>query len=848
MGEPQIIKLYPDEGQLAAVERVTPLERDAECQRCSLYARARTICMAPDVVEDEAGSTDTVLVVAEKPVRDEDQRGKPQVGITGKYLREQVRRWWHGRVVYENAVRCCPGDRDPAEGQISACRSFVAGSIRRYQPSRVICLGGPAVESVLGRSVAPFSVRRGHGWLARTSTPVFMVIHPAAASRNRFVRQWFEADLKWALTGAPPMPPPWRAEALLVRSQQDANVALERFYEQGGFAFDTETYGALYDSDFRLLCVALAPGGQDVAYVWDRVALDDEALVAPLRRVMEDRKLLVSAHNWKYDAHAMALGAGARVRRVYSDTRLWRKLLDPDADGYLDTMMELVGMGGAKDESEALLKERKPRPSRVAEGQAALTEEEPRKTGLRYAFAELPHDVLVRRCALDAIATGRLVTLLDPQVQQDGKVLRVWRDLVQPANDALRQVEAWGVAVSREAIEATDQYLTARQAEVSARLASYGDFDVDSPKQVGELLYGKLHLVPPRKTEKGNPSTDKEALEALADRHPIVNDILVYRTFNTLKKTYAKGSKGDKGLYAHIRGDGRIHPTFNLDGARSGRLSCENPNLQNIPRPDEDREESVMIRNVFIAPPGTVLLEADYSQLELRIAAWMSGDEAMKQVFIAGEDIHQRTAEGISMLAWGIEPAAVRSSHRSKAKVVNFGLIYGKTDRTLAKELGISVEEAHAIREAILGRFPRFRAWMDECLAYARKKGEVWTWWDGKPARRRPLWRIADADDLARSRAEHGSWNSPIQGTASDFCLRSLVECVRWLHSDAVPAKLVLTVHDSLMFEVQVEAVHEVAWQVRRIMQSWNSGGVPLVVDIKTGPSWGRLEKYVEGT
>ena len=200
----------------------------------------------------------------------------------------------------------------------------------------------------------------------------------------------------------------------------------------------------------------------------------------------------------------------------------------------------------------------------------------------------------------------------------------------------------------------------------------------------------------------------------------------------------------------------------------------------------------------------------------------------------------------VSQVAWGIPPEDVEAKHRTDAKVINFGLLYGMGDEALAAKMHCSKAQAGRIREAILGTFRRLDKWCHEQLSYARKYGHIWTWWDGKKAHRRPLIQVADQDDYRRSVAEHGSWNTPVQGTASHFCIASLAECVQWIEEDGIDdvVKLVLTVHDSLMFEVRDDMVDETIWTARAIMTGWNSLGVPLVVDAKTGRSWGSMEDY----
>jgi DNA polymerase-1 len=275
-------------------------------------------------------------------------------------------------------------------------------------------------------------------------------------------------------------------------------------------------------------------------------------------------------------------------------------------------------------------------------------------------------------------------------------------------------------------------------------------------------------------------------------------------------------------------------------------LSCAEPNLQNIKRPDPKDPESKMCRDVFVAPPGCELIELDYSQLELRIATMLSGDQVMAEIWHSGVDYHLKTAQLIAPMAWGIKAEEVTDAERSQAKTVNFAVMYGMRGMTLAKNLGVSVNLAEKILEAVKGAFKVFSKWCDAQITEARKTGYVWTWWDGQRARRRPLWDIASADPKLRNTAENGAYNTPVQGTASEYCLASLVACVRWIKENNIPAKLVLTVHDSLMFEVKLGHGDMLITQVREIMTSWSctgpGGAVKLVADAKRGPSWGSLK------
>lgn len=285
------------------------------------------------------------------------------------------------------------------------------------------------------------------------------------------------------------------------------------------------------------------------------------------------------------------------------------------------------------------------------------------------------------------------------------------------------------------------------------------------------------------------------------------------------------------------------HVTGGVVTHNTGRPSCEAPNLLNIPRPKTP--DGKLCRAVFQAPPGKLLLEADYNQQELRVAAMLSGDQVMAEIFRSGEDFHLKTAKMIAPIL-DLDPSTITKEHalRDQAKIVNFSIIYGKAVKQLAEELGIPVTQAQEIFDAIIGKFRGLQAWRQEQVRLVQRLGYCRTWWDGEPFRVRPLWHIADSDENRRGTAERGSYNTPVQGTAAEFMNASLGAVQEWIEADHVPAKLVLTVYDSMMLELDEGAEHEVAYNVKRIMEGWNSKDVPVVAELKLGRVWGELQDY----
>lgn len=844
------IPLYP-QGARALVESCPPQARDPECRRCRIGSRGapRHRCLGAD------GEPGGLLVVSDYPGLDEDRAGRPFVGKAGGYLREFLARHWRGPVVLTNAVLCAPGAEEVGDAEVDACRGYLAGTLAEARPSHILALGAVACHSITGRDVQPFSARGGHCWVG--GVPCWLGFNPSAALRNRFVRGWWEEDVRAALTRDPP---PRHSEGALVRvviSGDDAVAAEADLAGCPWFAYDTETFGSFHDPGFRVLCAALCGAGHDDAWVWGPEALRSESCLVPLRRLLASGRAV--AHNAKFDGQAVAAAPIQARAPALADTLLLRRLLDSEADGSLGACGELVGMGGHKLEAQAAVAAAvevvKRRAASHQVGQRCLSfdaapaddEVIARVVGsgidpLRVAYAAVPRAVLLRYCGLDAVATARLYDLLRRRLEGEPEVRRVWEQIVSGASGAFERVEAWGIAADRGGIENARRYFAAREEEVRARLAGHGDFDPGSTKDLRRFLFKELGLDSTRATRTGLESTDADALEELRGVHPVVNDLLQWREFGKMRGTYVDG------LLRHLRGDGRIHPTFRIDGARSGRVSCTEPNLQNQPKRSEDAK---WIRRCFVAPPGRVLLTIDFSQVELRVAAMLSGDPEMIRIYREGLDYHQRTAEMIARSAWGIEPSEVTPRHRELAKTVNFSTLYGSSAYALSKQIGIPVEEAEAIQDGIKGAFTTFARWAEGRVREARTTGLTWTYWGGQRARRRSLWRIAEPGDEVESQkvretAERGAYNTPVQGTANDYAVASLVELVRWIEDERIErdCKVVLTVHDEIMLEVAEHMVEEAAWQGKRIMEGWpTTHGVPLRVDAKVGRNWGEMVK-----
>lgn len=396
------------------------------------------------------------------------------------------------------------------------------------------------------------------------------------------------------------------------------------------------------------------------------------------------------------------------------------------------------------------------------------------------------------------------------------------KDIELPLCEVLASMEHIGVLVDKEGIAAFGKELQAAlEAELAAVYAGVGyEFNVNSPKQLGKALFEDLGL-PTRKKNKSGWSTNAETLESLRSYHPVVEHILQYRVYQKLNSTYVEG------LLKVIEPDGRIHSTFNQTETRTGRISSNEPNLQNIP---VRSELGSRFRKYFIAPAGTTLLDADYSQIELRVLAHVAGDESMQEAFLHGEDIHRATAAKM----YGVAPKDVTPAMRSSAKAINFGIMYGKGSFSLSKDLSISVKEADEFIKAYLGTYPKVKQYMDKTIADGRENGYVATLY----GRRRALPELQSSNFNLRASGERMAMNTPIQGTAADVIKLAMVRVYRRLKAEGLAAKLILQVHDELIVECPLAEQERAAKILGEEMRGAAQFAVPLEADVNAGATW----------
>ncbi len=422
-----------------------------------------------------------------------------------------------------------------------------------------------------------------------------------------------------------------------------------------------------------------------------------------------------------------------------------------------------------------------------------------------------------RVCAVEALRGPAL-----RQLEAEGAAA-LYEEVELPLTAVLARMQRTGVRVDEMVLATLSRDYQAQLDRIEEEVYRLADepFLISSPKQLQRILFEKLKLTPIKKTKTGF-STDEDVLEQLSVHHELPAQVLAFRRLSKLKNTYV-----DAIPPLVSPRTGRIHPTFNQIGAATGRMSATNPNVQNIPI---RTAEGVRIREAFVPAEGRLLLSADYSQVELRILAHYSQDESLIDAFQRGDDVHRRTAAEVA----GITPEEVDDDQRARAKAINFGIIYGSTAFGIANQLGIASAEAQETIDAYFARYQGVRRFLDETVAEAKQRGHVTT----LLGRRRQLPDLASRNRVLRQAAERMAVNSVIQGTAADLIKKAMVAVDAVLESEGLPARMILQVHDELVFEVDEDAAEAVGARVRELMEGVLALRVPLVVDVGVGRNW----------
>ncbi|MGZ8193585.1 MAG: DNA polymerase I [Methylobacter sp.] len=593
----------------------------------------------------------------------------------------------------------------------------------------------------------------------------------------------------------------------IVLTEQQFNHWFEQLEKASLFAFDTETTSLDY-SKASIVGVSFSVSPGKAAYVplahdypGAPDQLDRTEILEKLRPLLENPHKAKLGQNLKYDMHVLA-NHGIALRGIAHDTMLESYVLNSTATKHNmdDLAKEYLGVKTIHYEEVA--------------GRGAK----------QIPFQEVSLEQAGPYAAEDADITLQLHQVLMAKLAQHPGLHKLYSEIEIPLISVLARIERNGVLIdtamlARQSLELAGHIIAIEQH--THDLAGQ-TFNLGSPKQIQDILYDRQKLPILRKTPTGQPSTEESVLQELALTYPLPKLILEYRSLSKLKSTYI-----DKLPQQLDEKTGRIHTSYHQAIAATGRLSSSDPNLQNIPiRSEEGRK----IRQAFIAPEGYKIVAADYSQIELRIMAHLSADEGLMKAFTDGHDVHQATAADV----FGVAPDQVTTDLRRSAKAINFGLIYGMSSFGLAQQLGLSRSQAQAYIDLYFTRYPGVKNYMDSIRKLAREQGYVETLF----GRRLYLPEINSRNAASRQYAERTAINAPMQGTAADIIKRAMIATDQWLQHEKTDARMIMQVHDELVFEVAEDQVDYCSTYIRKIMCAAAELNVPLLVDIGVGNNW----------
>ncbi|ELY1987283.1 DNA polymerase I [Vibrio harveyi] len=599
-----------------------------------------------------------------------------------------------------------------------------------------------------------------------------------------------------------------RSQYETILDEASFNAWLDKLKASELFAFDTETdsldymvanlVGLSFATDEGI--AAYVPVAHD--YLDAPQQLDRDWVLEQLKPILEDEAQAKVGQNLKYDASVLAR-YGIEMKGIKHDTMLASYVYN--------------SVGGKHDMDSLAL--------RFLQHSCISFEQIAGKGKNQLTFNQIELDEASPYAAEDADVTLRLHNRLFANIEQDEKLKTVYEEIEMPLVPVLSRIERTGVLID-------DMKLSAQSVEIAARLdeleqkayeIAEQEFNMNSPKQLQALLFEKMGLPVIKKTPSGTPSTNEEVLQELALDYPLPKLILEYRGLAKLKSTYT-----DKLPKMINPSTGRVHTSYHQAVTATGRLSSTDPNLQNIPIRNE---EGRRIRQAFVAPTGYKILAVDYSQIELRIMAHLSGDQALLDAFRDGKDIHAATAAEIM----GVSIEDVSSEQRRRAKAVNFGLIYGMSAFGLAKQLGIPRGEAQAYMDKYFERYPGVMQYMEDTRSAASEQGFVETIF----GRRLHLPEIQSRNGMRRKAAERAAINAPMQGTAADIIKKAMLLVDQWIQEEGNGrVKLLMQVHDELVFEVEESSLSEIESKVQNLMESAAELKVPLVAEAGHGDNW----------
>lgn len=779
-----------------------------DCTLCDLHRSARVVC-----VKGSGPSPCDIMIIGEAPsFRRSDQAAAPFSRQSEKLLFQLLQEVGisSDQCYITNVVHCAlPENQTPSTSEVKACMEYLLEEIDQVKPQYVLLLGATALKGVLRKS----KITQIHGtFIEKDGITYLPTFHPAAVLRDPSKMDLLRSDLRKFAQLTLGYDPTLAHELsyVVITSLDQFNACLDDLRQSPAVAFDLETSGLdMFEDGAKIHCLGLATlhgtqwilpmspfdGGEPV---FDYAT--QKMMIESLAEVLSSRKVI--GHNAKFDNKWLRVIFGVRFPLTF-DTMIAAHLLDENISAGLKYQAKIHFNAPDYDLSTSE-KKGNVDPSR-----------------------------LYKYCAYDVYFTALLYQKFKSDLNNDPALKKVFMWLMMPAVEVFEEIELNGVFVNQEKMSQLEKELRARLDDLKAKLESLAPgINWNSPKQVGDVLYNQWGIAPLEYTKKGLPSTAGPVLQRLKNLHPGVNTLLEYREVHKQLSGFIEGWR------RFIHGD-RMHPNFRLTGTVTGRLSCSEPNLQQVPRDPK-------IRSLITAPPGWTFVEADYSQIELRVAAMLSGDPMMIDIFNREDgDIHTTTAIAVS------GKREVTKEERKKAKAINFGFLYGMGAtkfREYARDKygqDLTMEEAIRFRQRFFDLYAELPRWHMKQRDIVKMYGQVRT----LTGRIRHLPGVFSPSEELRASAERQAINTPVQSFASDLTLASIIEIYRTIPRDQ--CRIVGTVHDAILFEVRNEYIEEVTEQIKAIMEKpqiiTEKFGirlpVPLVSDLEVKPGgWGSVE------
>lgn len=799
---------------------------NAGCEKCGLCKFRKNI------VNGSGDPTARIFIVGEGPGLKEDVYGQPFVGPAGSLLKKLMAQAGleYRSVFFSNTVRCLPKGttkvvREPSYEEIEACAPYLEQEIAAVKPTIIVPAGNTALRYIMGAKNLNISRQRGlEIWSDKYKCKIMPIFHPAAILRNPKYENVTTQDLARIKTSADTkaMSVSGMGAYEVADTPEKLEILFKHLENEPEMAVDLETTGLDWLNS-QIISVGFSwkeRTGWCLPFLNTKKTEEelitrfwDDATFLKLSTRLKKALMLPSKkvfHNSKFDLKHLTYH-GYPVANAYFDTMLAHHLIDENAEnlhGLKDCAWVYTDMGGYdKEVSDFFTLNKK----------------------LKRQYIMLPFNILTKYNAADADCTFRLFKKFEPLLHAQG-LSRLKKQIVNPMRDVLLQTELVGVQVDTDYIEKLRIEYTKKKGELEASIFSKtGAFNINSAKELRAVLYEKNNFKTDRATKKGAMSTDKGTLAELVKEYPthdIPKFLLQYRETSKMLSTFIEG------LSEWLDTEGRIHSTYKQHGTVTGRLSSAEPNLQNIPRDST-------IRGLFVAKAGHKLIEADYGQAEFRFWALYSQDPQMISDIASGQDIHKMTASS----AFGVPISLVTKKQRQDAKAIVFGLMYGRGTWSVAQQLGMNEEEAEKVVQIFFSRYPKAKRWLKDTVTVARQRGYVMNHF----GRIRRLPGINSTDEIVRSEAERQAQNSPIQSGASDMTCIASIRIKAELARRKLAGQLVLTVHDSVIYEVPDSEVEEsltiVKTEIERPIEGIN---VPMVAEVKMGGRWGALDEMIK--